>query len=288
MYCYEIGGVGFGFETDSELLESSYYSLFRIDETDFNALESKHIFTFSDDCPDEEMTEIFDGGSYKVYRTSDGYKKISSRVDEYRYKCIFTEKDGLNGGTLHFTNGGIEKLKTTIELFRLTDFISALLRFDAVMIHASFIEYNGKAILFSAPSGTGKSTQAELWRKYKGARIINGDRVIIRKMDSGWMAYGCPACGSSDICVNTSVPLDTIVFLKQSKENRVNEMPPLERFMRLSSQISCGVRKKNDTDKILALTENLLNDINIYELECTPDKGAVQALEKNIGGGTDG
>lgn len=284
MYCYEIGGVGFGFDTDNELLESPNYGLFRIDETRFNMLTNKHFYSFGGEFPTEYGTMIFDGGSYKAYDCGNFRLKITERFDEISYKVAFVEKKGEVGGRIAYTEGGYDKLKTTAELFRLTDTMSALLHFDALMLHASFIEYNGRAVLFSAPPETGKSTQAELWKKYADAEVLNGDRAILRFDGGRWYACGNPACGSSDICINRDVPLGTIVFLKQSPVNRVNELPLFQRFMLLSSQISCGVRRSDDTDKLLKLTEKLANDVEIYELECTPDERAVQALMNKIGG----
>jgi len=284
MYCYKIGGVGYRFETANELLESPNYGLFRIDEAGFDSLQCRHTFGFSDNYPEINGKEIFNGGSFRVFENADGYFKISQRFDEYEYKCIFFEKKNKSGGTVYFTDGGYEKLKTTAELFRIIDMMSSLLFFDALMLHASFIEYNGKAILFSADPGVGKSTQAELWRVHKNAKIINGDRAILRHTPDGWRAYGNPACGSSDICINADIPIETIVFLKQSPVNIVNELSAFDKFLRLSSQLSCGVRKATDTDKLLELTQKLAADVRIVELECTADERAVNALYEILGG----
>ena len=74
-----------------------------------------------------------------------------------------------------------------------------LLRYDGLILHSSLVRWQGKGILFSAPSGTGKSTQASLWEKHMGAEILNGDRAGIRYVDGRWMAYGLPYAGSSRI-----------------------------------------------------------------------------------------
>ena len=76
--------------------------------------------------------------------------------------------------------------------------------YNTFLLHSSFIKWKDKAILFTAPSGTGKSTQADLWEKYENAEIINGDRSGIRKMDGKWTAYGLPIAGSSGIYKNIS------------------------------------------------------------------------------------
>ena len=64
---------------------------------------------------------------------------------------------------------------------------------EGFLFHCSYIERDGNAILFTAPSGTGKSTQAELWKKYRNAQIINGDRAAIRIVDGTVMAEGTPS-----------------------------------------------------------------------------------------------
>ena len=72
-----------------------------------------------------------------------------------------------------------------------------LLEHRAFQLHASVIDWQGQGILFSAPSGTGKSTQADLWQTHAGATILNGDRAVIRWLDSQYRVYGSPYAGSS-------------------------------------------------------------------------------------------
>lgn len=61
---------------------------------------------------------------------------------------------------------------------------------DSLILHCAYVRYQGEAILFSAPSETGKTTQANLWEKYRGSQTINGDRALIRKEDGRWTAGG--------------------------------------------------------------------------------------------------
>ena len=93
-----------------------------------------------------------------------------------------------------------------------------LLRRDAVVLHASYIDTIYGGILFSGPSGIGKSTQADLWCRYRNAKQVNGDRPILRRDKSGWKAYGSPYAGSSRCWLNRSSQIRAIVILGQGTE----------------------------------------------------------------------
>ena len=92
-----------------------------------------------------------------------------------------------------------------------------MLQKDSFILHSAYIRHRGRAILFSAPSGTGKSTQASLWAQYAGAEIINGDRALLQKVQDCWMARGWPVCGTSGICQNADARLSAVVLLRQAK-----------------------------------------------------------------------
>ena len=90
---------------------------------------------------------------------------------------------------------------------------------DAMVLHCSVLKVRSGVILFSGPSGIGKSTQAGLWTKYRKARVINGDRTLLKKENGRWMSLGCPICGSSEICYNEAYPVKAVFFLGQAEWN---------------------------------------------------------------------
>ena len=91
-----------------------------------------------------------------------------------------------------------------------------------MILHCAYVEHNGEAILFSAPSGTGKTTQANLWEKYRGGRTVNGDRALLGRKDGRWTAQGWPVCGTSEVCHNEDTPIHAVVMLSQAKENHAS------------------------------------------------------------------
>jgi len=150
---------------------------------------------------------------------------------------------------------------------------------DAYILHSSFIEVDGKAILFSAPSETGKSTQASLWEKYYGARVINGDRSLIYKKKGQWYAGGWPVCGDSHICHNESYPIRMIVMLKQSKVNQVYPMRPMQAFREILTQITINGWNREFQENAMNGLEQLITDISVYRQECDISREAVESLK---------
>jgi len=99
-----------------------------------------------------------------------------------------------------------------------------ILRYDTFLLHASVLEVDGNGYGFMAPSGTGKTTQTRLWLQHFGdrARVINGDKPLVRVMkDSGsteFVAYGTPWCGKEKLSCNASVPLKALFLLERALE----------------------------------------------------------------------
>lgn len=153
---------------------------------------------------------------------------------------------------------------------------------DQMILHCAYMEYQGEAVLFSAPSETGKTTQANLWEKYRSSRTVNGDRSLLGKIGGRWMAQGWPVCGTSEVCNNETIPIKAVVMLSQAKENRAERLTPGCAFPLLYSQIT--VNKWNAADHIhtLDLIEDFLSRVPVFYLECTISEGAVRCLEKLI------
>ena len=159
---------------------------------------------------------------------------------------------------------------------------SLFLRHCAIMLHASFACWNGDGILFSAPCGTGKSTQAELWRRHLGAEIINGDRTAIRLINGEWIAYGIPYAGTSQIYKNKNAPIKAIVLLSKGPHNSIRALSPMQALRRVLPEVSIKRTDKSSVNGTMDLLLKLLVDVPVYALDCLPDFGAVDLLRETL------
>ena len=154
-----------------------------------------------------------------------------------------------------------------------------LLRRGAVFLHASMIEVGGRAILFTAQKQTGKSTQAELWRVHRGARILNGDRALLQRREGLWYAMGSPYCGTSDYCEKAELPLAAVVQLSQAKENRVSRLPARTAVSACLEGCTYDPTDPAQTAAVMDLALALYRDVPFFHLACLPDETAVACLE---------
>ena len=173
----------------------------------------------------------------------------------------------------------IEYSKNLLEIINLEQVLNT---FNAFILHSSVINWQDKAILFSAPSGTGKSTQADLWGKYENAEVINGDKAGIRKMDGKWTAYGLPIAGTSGIYKNKKAEISHIIVLRQGKENKLTKLSPREAFIKLYSETLVHTWDKDFQENIVNMITDVVQSVPIYQYECLPDKSAVDFLKEQI------
>lgn len=152
-------------------------------------------------------------------------------------------------------------------------------RHGGFLLHASYIRWEDRAILFTAPSGTGKSTQAELWRKYRGAEVINGDRAVLIPGETGVLAHGIPYCGTSGISGSAILPVAAIVYLSQAPRSELQQLTGLRAFRRVWEGCSVNVWDKDDVDLCIRAVTEAVEKVPVVHLACTPDENAVQVLE---------
>lgn len=184
----------------------------------------------------------------------------------------------------HFTAESYPVMMDNRYMWASISLAQLLLKQNAFFIHSSFIEVNGKAILFSAPCGTGKSTQADLWKKHRNAEIINGDKAGVL-VENGVYACGVPFCGTSGICLNKTLPLGAIVLLGQSAENKINRISGVEAMTAVMKNIYLDLVAPDEQRAIVDLLIKLLETVPVYSFECTPDENAVIALENELRSG---
>lgn len=150
------------------------------------------------------------------------------------------------------------------------------------ILHASYIEWKGKGILFTAPSGTGKSTQADLWHRLRQAQIMNGDRAVVRFCEGKAYVAGLPFSGSSSFCENCTLPLAAVVCLGQAPMTTIEQMTGKEAFSKILSECTVNTWNPEDFHQVIQMIEQLVVQVPIYYLSCTPDESAVIALEQML------
>lgn len=154
--------------------------------------------------------------------------------------------------------------------------------YHSYVLHSSYIVYQNKAILFTAPSGTGKSTQAGLWEKYRGASVKNGDRTLIKKEDDTFYACGWPICGSSEICFNETYPLACIVVLSQATKNTIDSLSYKDSVKKLLSEITINYHNPQFINQAMDFISDLCLNVPIYHLGCNISEDAVVCLENQL------
>lgn len=149
--------------------------------------------------------------------------------------------------------------------------------YDTVVFHGSVIAVDGQAYLFTARSGTGKSTHTRLWREYLGDRVVmvNDDKPMLRITDSGVTAYGTPYNGKHRLGTNTAAPLRAICILTRGDKNSIARIGKSDAYDMILQQV---YRPKDPLQmiKTLNLVDKLTEKVLLYKLACNMDISAAE------------
>lgn len=172
--------------------------------------------------------------------------------------------------------------KALSSVIRMLPMRALFLHFGVLFFHAAQISLHGKGILFTAPSGTGKTTQARLWEKYRGADLVCNDRVLVRCLNGVWQTFGYPLDGSEPVCSNQVNPLGAVILLRQGPVNQVSQPNPSHtlRFLMGQMVMDCWSGPARETHLLRLMS--LLEQIPVLQLTCTPDQAAVDVLEQAL------
>ena len=273
---FKIADIKLNIVTPFDLNGGQDINLFEI----YNNEDNKEQFKFNIEVnklkDNEEKYIVFKNEVKKVYYKNNKYYWYYKIPTSKMWEICCEEENKFSNVTI---NPIYIKYYENIEyLISRLNIQGILLSKEVMILHSSFIIHNNESILFTAPSGTGKSTQASLWEKYKGAEIINGDRSAIGTRNGEYFAYGLPFCGSSNICKNKEAPLKAIVVLKQAKENSVRRLSKIEAFKILLGQVAINRWNKKDMELAMTLIEELIEKVPVVMFSCRPDKEATDVL----------
>ncbi len=157
-----------------------------------------------------------------------------------------------------------------------------MLDFDTVLFHGSVIAVDGIGYLFTAKSGTGKSTHTRLWREYFGERavMVNDDKPLLHIADTV-TAYGTPYNGKHRLGTNTSVPLKAICILTRSADNHIELITREQAYTMLLQQVYRPADMLKMA-KTLELVEWLADSVKLYKLGCNMDISAAKVAYEGM------
>jgi len=177
----------------------------------------------------------------------------------------------------NFTNSYLEELSVYRKI------AEKMLDFDTVLFHGSVVAVDEQGYLFTAKSGTGKSTHTRLWREYFGNRavMINDDKPLIKITDKEIVVYGTAWDGKHRISTNTSVPLKAICILTRGAENHIEPITRKQAYTMIIQQIyrpADAVKMM----KTLELADKLSDNVSLYHLRCNMDISAAKTAYEGM------
>lgn len=235
----------------------------------------------TDKLPEVKEKLAGENGNITVFENEDTVFRFSKMGTQDGALTVYS-KDIPDSSVTHIVEKNSKVMLDQRYFWQTISLAQLLLPRDVLFFHASFINADGKGIIFSAPSGTGKSTQAALWQKYRNAEIINGDKTGISRYNNRFFANGLPFCGTSDICKNVSVPLTAVVLLEQAKENSITRLQGISAIEKLLSNIYLDFTAAAERLRCVDLLIDLLLKVPVYLLKCTADENAVITLENEL------
>ncbi len=161
------------------------------------------------------------------------------------------------------------------------EFYRLIVEHGGCLLHSSTVVMDGKAYMFSAPPGVGKSTHTSLWLKEFGGRahILNDDKPAIRGFDGVFYACGTPFSGKSDLSVNEKVPVGAICFIERAKENTIERLGAKEILFRFFSQTHRPTDREG-MEKLIVILNELCSKIPFYRLNCNTDPEAARLAHR--------
>lgn len=257
---------------------------FMIFKTEEGASKYQYYITLDDNLPTPTGKPVTKRADIEIFDNMGLESRFLGVKGRDEYYAYYEEKSETESAII-LNRDGIKDLHMDPVFTSLLALERRLVSKDALILHCAYVEYEGKAILFSAPSETGKITQANLWEKHRNSFTINGDKALLQKVDNQWISQGWPVCVTSEICNNITTPIGAIVMLSQGKTDVVRKLGSFEAFPQLYSQITANTWSRNFVENNMRLIEQLAEDIPIYHLSCTISENAVSCLESALADG---
>ena len=187
-------------------------------------------------------------------------------------------EDALEGHPVrHYSDAYLETLAVQRKI------TEGLVDHGILLFHGSVIAVDGIGYLFTAKSGTGKSTQTRLWQQHFGSRavMVNDDKPFLRITPEGVTACGTPWMGKHSLGANLSVPLKAICILNRGEQNRIEPIAAKEAVLMLLQQ-SSRPRDARRMAQYMELVDRLSAGVRFYQLWCNMEPEAAEVAYRGM------
>lgn len=278
-FSVNFSGITVRFSLPSKIIIPDFFSDLLCEDTDTPDAEYQVQLLNTPLCP--EGYAVLEQKDFCVYNTPDGILRIYPPLtadDGCQVACLMRES-GRN--VMYYPASMWYRYKKYWHCTHLICGELLLYYQNAFLLHSSVVEINGKALLFCGESGAGKSTQASLWQQHKDARILNGDRCVIRHTNGIFYGGGSPWSGTSGIYCKDYYPIAGIIMLKKAEENSITPLGA-KAFSALLGQTTLNNWDKAFVEKTSSYIVHICETIPIFELSCLPDKTATDLVYDTI------
>lgn len=225
---------------------------------------------------------VYEEGRFFVLRLNDGslLRGFRKETDGRETYAISIYESGNYQIQIIYLETARKEFEDTQKIFLHIGLEWMLMSRQGLMLHASCVKTPLGGLLFSGPSGIGKSTQADLWCRYGDGKLINGDKTILFQKENHWDGYGSPYAGSSGCYVNEKTPIRIVLFLSQGERCSLKRLSMTEGFKRLYTSMTVNQWDFEYVETVSRLAAFMAEEVPMYEFICTPDLQAVDYIKR--------
>ena len=163
--------------------------------------------------------------------------------------------------------------------------LTVLIEHQIIQLHGSAICVDGQGVLFTAPSGTGKSTHSRLWRERFGKEVImiNDDKPLVRVTEDGILICGAPWNGKHRLGRQIAAPLRAVVRLRRGEANEISPLDNAGAFRELFLQ-TYQFRDREKMQRVISVLARIIEDVPCYSLHCNMEPEAAEVAREGLRG----
>jgi len=236
------------------------------------------LFSLMEDCGEvPEYTEVYRREEPYITTIVCGHTASGNDVFKFGNSLFLICSKDYREGRIIMTS---RISKTVLNNSLMMMFALATTGKDTLIIHAAVVSCEGKGYLFLGPSGTGKSTHAQLWLKhFEGTELVNDDNPVVRD----GVVYGSPWSGKKTPCYrNVSVPIGGIVMLSQAPYNKIRRLSGIEAYVDLAESVGSMPWNIRISEGLHQTENRLAQTIPMWQLECLPDEEAARLCHDSV------